>query len=336
MAYVYRHIRLDTNQPFYIGISKKKDNYKRAYNKEDRNNLWKKISEKTEYKVQIIFEDDDIECIKQKEIEFIFLYGRINLGTGTLANLTDGGDGTTNYIYTQEQIEANRQRNLEWNKDPKRREFIKNINIGRKATEEHKEKNRIAQTGRECKESTRKLLSEIKKGKKFDQEFKDKVSANKNIFLYTIQDSNDNIYKNIRFLKDFCKDKGLTASDLQMTFKGLNSQGLSCKQHMGFKIVDRVILGEFKDSIMYKNTINTENKRFEKYLNRTIKQYKILNINTTEELIVNNLTEFCKDNSLDMGSLIKTEKGFNNRGKLYNSVKGFKIISKTLINIKDV
>lgn len=32
-----------------------------------------------------------LEQLKEKEIEFIKLYGRINQGNGTLANLTDGG-----------------------------------------------------------------------------------------------------------------------------------------------------------------------------------------------------------------------------------------------------
>jgi hypothetical protein len=32
MAYLYRHIRLDKNEPFYIGIGSDKQ-YKRAYNK---------------------------------------------------------------------------------------------------------------------------------------------------------------------------------------------------------------------------------------------------------------------------------------------------------------
>ena len=32
MAYLYRHIRLDKNEPFYIGIgSNELNNYKRAY-----------------------------------------------------------------------------------------------------------------------------------------------------------------------------------------------------------------------------------------------------------------------------------------------------------------
>ena len=41
MAYVYRHIRLDTNQPFYIGIGSDK-NYFRANQKTSskRNSYW--------------------------------------------------------------------------------------------------------------------------------------------------------------------------------------------------------------------------------------------------------------------------------------------------------
>jgi len=52
MAYVYRHIRLDKNEPFYIGIGKI-DNYKRAYLKSIRNVIWKQIVNKTNYDIYI-------------------------------------------------------------------------------------------------------------------------------------------------------------------------------------------------------------------------------------------------------------------------------------------
>jgi NUMOD3 motif len=93
MAYVYRHIRLDKNEPFYIGISNG-SNYWRATNRCKRNNIWKRIVSKTEYEVEILFDGISYEFAKEKEKEFIKLYGRINLGTGCLANMTDGGDGT--------------------------------------------------------------------------------------------------------------------------------------------------------------------------------------------------------------------------------------------------
>jgi len=97
MAYVYRHIRLDTNQVFYIGIGSSPD-YKRAKSKLDRNDFWKRIVNKTDYKVEILFDDLTKEDAIKKEIEFISLYGRSNLGKGTLCNLTNGGEGTSTLI----------------------------------------------------------------------------------------------------------------------------------------------------------------------------------------------------------------------------------------------
>ena len=90
MSILYRHIRIDKNEPFYIGIG---INEKRAYSKYGRNAFWKNIVAKTDYEVEILLESDDYEFIKQKEIEFIALYGRRDLEKGTLVNLTDGGDG---------------------------------------------------------------------------------------------------------------------------------------------------------------------------------------------------------------------------------------------------
>jgi hypothetical protein len=95
MAYVYRHIRLDKNEPFYIGIGNDLTN-KRANEKARRSKLWKKIIAKSGYDVEILFDNITYDEAKLKEIEFIKLYGRIDLGNGTLANLTDGGDGTAN------------------------------------------------------------------------------------------------------------------------------------------------------------------------------------------------------------------------------------------------
>lgn len=93
MAYVYRHIRLDTNVPFYIGIGSD-ENYKRSRNRVNRNEFWKKIVSKTKYKIEIIIDNLTYEEVLEKEKEFIKLYGRYNLKKGTLCNLTDGGDGT--------------------------------------------------------------------------------------------------------------------------------------------------------------------------------------------------------------------------------------------------
>jgi len=94
MPLIYRHIRLDINQPFYIGIGKTK---KRAYSIYGRNPMWKAITSKTNYEVEILIDELTWEQACEKEKEFIALYGRKDLGTGILVNMTDGGDGNQNY-----------------------------------------------------------------------------------------------------------------------------------------------------------------------------------------------------------------------------------------------
>lgn len=96
MAYIYRHIRKDTNQVFYIGIgTDNKGKHTRAKSKA-RNRYWKRIVEKTDYEIEILFDDITKEEAISKEIEFISIYGRRDLNKGTLANLTDGGEGVVN------------------------------------------------------------------------------------------------------------------------------------------------------------------------------------------------------------------------------------------------
>lgn len=97
--YLYRHIRLDKNEPFYIGVgttnaitTSNYENYKRAFSKQ-RNGWWKIIVEKSNYEIDILIESENEDFIYSKEIEFIKLYGRRDLGRGTLVNLTDGGKG---------------------------------------------------------------------------------------------------------------------------------------------------------------------------------------------------------------------------------------------------
>ena len=144
--YLYRHIRLDKNEPFYVGIGTVSKTerlstdyryFRRAFSVSRRNTIWKRIVEKTDYEVEILLESDDYEFIKQKEIEFIALYGRKDLGKGSLANLTDGGENCGS-IRTEEAKQ-------------KQREYWKN-NIhpckGVPRTEESKQKMREACKGR--------------------------------------------------------------------------------------------------------------------------------------------------------------------------------------------
>jgi hypothetical protein len=97
LAYVYRHIRLDKNEPFYIGIGNDDSGaYSRAYTKKARNKHWHHVVKKSNYDVEILLEDLTWEQACEKEKEFIKLYGRKDLGLGQLVNMTNGGDGLIN------------------------------------------------------------------------------------------------------------------------------------------------------------------------------------------------------------------------------------------------
>jgi hypothetical protein len=89
---VYRHKRLDNNEIFYIGMGY----LKRAYSKDTakRNKIWNDIVNKTSYQVEILAENLTWEDACELEILLISEYGRIDLKTGPLANLTNGGDGS--------------------------------------------------------------------------------------------------------------------------------------------------------------------------------------------------------------------------------------------------
>ena len=69
MAYVYRHIRVDKNEPFYIGIGS--GGYRRANSTKGRNKIWYGIVARTDYEVEIVLDNFDIRSI------FIFYYCHI-------------------------------------------------------------------------------------------------------------------------------------------------------------------------------------------------------------------------------------------------------------------
>jgi len=102
MAYVYKHIRKDTSEVFYIGIGKTK---KRMISNNARNNHWKNIVNKVGFEYKII--EDNLSWTDACELEkqLITEYGRYDLGLGPLVNMTDGGDGTNGIIYTKERNE---------------------------------------------------------------------------------------------------------------------------------------------------------------------------------------------------------------------------------------
>jgi hypothetical protein len=181
MAIVYKHIRKDTNEVFYIGIGKSE---KRAYSKRQRNKHWRGVVNKYGYDVEIIQEGLSWEEAQKVEIELIYKYGRHDLGNGSLVNQTDGGEGNNNQICTEET-------RLKMSKSHKGRVFseetrkkISEAKKGVKQSSEHRENNRLSKIGKTHSDETKKLISQITKGRLVPDGVKEHLSIVNSQFKY--------------------------------------------------------------------------------------------------------------------------------------------------------
>ena len=101
MAYVYKHLRKDTGEVFYVGIGSDSD-YSRAYTTHKRNKFWKRVVKKYDYDVIIVEDDKTWDEVVELEKYWISFYGRRNLNEGPLVNLTDGGEGCYGRLVSEE------------------------------------------------------------------------------------------------------------------------------------------------------------------------------------------------------------------------------------------
>jgi len=102
---------------------------------------------------EIAFESNDEQEILLQEVNCIAAFGRENL-----TNLTDGGEGTSGFTKTRDQIEKTASKNR-----------------GRKHSNEHKKKISDKLTGREFSDETRKKISNALKDREFSEEHKKKI-----------------------------------------------------------------------------------------------------------------------------------------------------------------
>lgn len=189
MTYVYRHIRLDKNQPFYIGIGTD-SNYQRAYSKNSRNIFWKRVVSKSKYEVEILLDNLTKEQAKKKEIEFIALYGKKINKTGCLVNISDGGEGAAGYKHTKEAkikiAEANKHKDYsKIDKSYMQTEEYKNkiskINKGRKMPDSMRKKTRLRMLNTNLTEESKEKIRQYKLGKLDSEEVKLKKSISAKI-----------------------------------------------------------------------------------------------------------------------------------------------------------
>ena len=152
-------------------------------------------------RIVILHENLEWEEACEIEKELIAFYGRKDLGTGILRNLTDGGDGARGISEeTKRKIskskkgqklseetkrklsKANKGKKLSRETKMKQSEAAKGENnpfYGKKHSEETKEKISEANKGRKLSDEIKKKISEANKGRKLSEESKKKMSEAK-------------------------------------------------------------------------------------------------------------------------------------------------------------
>lgn len=159
--YVYEYLRTD-NTPYYIGKGRKN----RAFTKQGHT-----VPLPPKDRIKFVAENLSAEEAKNLEIELISKYGRKDLGTGILRNLTDGGEGSPGRLASDET-----------------KQKLKEARAKQITTEETREKMRQAHTGRKHSEETRKKMSLSSSGRKNSFETIQRIrEARKKQVIVTIQ-----------------------------------------------------------------------------------------------------------------------------------------------------
>lgn len=226
--YLYRHIRKDKEEPFYIGIgTKNKDDlqyytYTRSTSTSNRNRIWHSITSKSGYNVEVLIESDDYEFVKQKEKEIIKLYGRLNIGTGSLCNLTDGGEGVAGHVISEETrtklINSHKGKRLSPESQAKRvktlkEKYAKNPPV---CTEAQKEKLRAYQLGRkQSAETIEKRVSKIRGVKRPDMIERGRLQLSKKV----VDTKTNTVYSSIKEAAGYV---GIRYTTLRAMLKGQN------------------------------------------------------------------------------------------------------------------
>jgi hypothetical protein len=165
--YTYAYLREDRT-PYYIGKGKED----RIYSKQ-KNIKPPKDKSRVIYLKQNLTEE---EAFKH-EIYMIDVFGRKDLGTGILHNRTDGGEGSSGCIPSEETkrklSEVNKGKTL----SEETRRKIGEASKGKTVSEETKRKMSDANKGHIVSEESRKKMSDAQKGKTLSEETRRKKSV---------------------------------------------------------------------------------------------------------------------------------------------------------------
>jgi hypothetical protein len=218
--YTYAYLREDRT-PYYIGKGKGNRVHRR------RKTDIKPPKDKS--RILILKKNLTEEEAFQHEIYMIAVFGRKDLGTGILHNRTDGGEGISGFIFSEE----SKRKISEANKNPSKETRKKMSEAQKGKIPWNKGKPHSQESKRKMSEA-RKGKGKRKKGIVVSKETKEKLSkvnVKYNYKIYSIKESK--IYETNN-LNAFCKENSLNHSPLFGTITGKR------KQHKGFVLVEKV------------------------------------------------------------------------------------------------
>jgi hypothetical protein len=181
-TYIY-YDSLRNDIPIYAGKGKGNrvwvHSRKSSPNKRLRNRIRTLRKHGVEPRIEI-YENLNEDAALSLEIWFIYKFGRKDLGTGTLYNETDGGDGIAGYHHTDESKKKIGKSSKERGRPADIGTKISSALIGRTLTPEHIENLSKSHTGLKQKESTiQKRIKKIKGKKRSEEQIKNMSKAQK-------------------------------------------------------------------------------------------------------------------------------------------------------------
>ena len=197
--YVYLHLRKSDGTPFYVGKGRRR----RAYVFAGRNKYWNRVKEKHGCAVKILFNNltEDLAFELEKEI-----ISTLRKDGYSLCNLTDGGEGSSGIIVSEET-----------------RKKIGKIHKGRKKTPESIAKQAESRKGLKPSKETLIKMREVQLGKKHSDETKQKMSET--LFLnppyqdrniYTFYHKSGEVFTGTRV--ELCRKYGLKPNQIRNLF----------------------------------------------------------------------------------------------------------------------
>ena len=170
--YTYAYLREDKT-PYYIGKGKGERIYKKGSGEVNP----PKDKSRVIYLKQNLTEEEAF----RHEIYMIDVFGRKDLGTGILRNKTNGGEGVSGWVPSEEtKIKMSESGKVKIFSEEHRRKLSES-GKNKIFSEETKRKMSEANKGKILSEETKKRMSEAQKGKIFSEQHRIKLSeANKN------------------------------------------------------------------------------------------------------------------------------------------------------------